>query len=227
LLRGCPIPDAEILGNLALFLNRSSLSQVLFLEYLYREILPIHGVILEFGVRWGRNLATLITLRTLLEPYNFCRQIVGFDAFEGFPSVSDVDGKDPVIAPKSLCVSRGYEDYLNALLESHEALGVRSHVKRFELCKGDAAATVPGYFSDHPESVVALAYFDFDLYTPTLKCLEIITPFLTKGSIIAFDEACHPAFPRETVALHEAGILQCCSLQRLTYSGFGCYARVE
>lgn len=227
LLKNCPIPDSEILANIALFMNRSSLSQLLFVEHLYRQILPIHGIILELGVRWGRNLATMITLRNVLEPYNFSRKIVGFDSFAGFPSVSVKDGSDPTISKKALTVTKRYDRYLSSLLGSHERLGLRGHLKRFELCKGDATVTVPEYLKEHPESVIALAYFDFDLYKPTRICLEAIAPFLTKGSIIAFDEACHASFPGETIALREADILSRCCLQRLPFNGFQSFVAIK
>jgi hypothetical protein len=48
-----------------------------------------------------------------------------------------------------------------------------------------------------------LAYFDFDIYLPTKKCLEAIKDRLTKGSILAFDELNCPEFPGETIALQE------------------------
>jgi hypothetical protein len=51
--------------------------------------------------------------------------------------------------------------------------------------------------------VIALAYFDFDLYKPTRDCLEAIQPYLTKGSVLAFDELNTPEFPGETIAVRE------------------------
>ena len=50
---------------------------------------------------------------------------------------------------------------------------------------------------------MALAYFDFDLYKPTRKCLEAIKPCLVKGSVLGFDELNDPDAPGETVALKE------------------------
>ncbi|MFQ1824408.1 hypothetical protein ACK35A_20095 [Aeromonas veronii] len=63
--------------------------------------------------------------------------------------------------------------------------------------------TLPAYLARQPETMVALAYFDFDLYEPTRRCLELIKPHLTKGSVLAFDELNWPAFPGETLALKE------------------------
>jgi len=66
-MRNCPIPDNEILANAGLFLKRQELTKHLFFAELYQKhILPVHGVMMEFGVRWGQNLVTLSNLRGLL-----------------------------------------------------------------------------------------------------------------------------------------------------------------
>ena len=61
------------------------------MQRIYAEIVPVHGVIMEFGVRWGQNLALFSNLRGIHEPFNYNRRIIGFDTFEGFPAIS---GKD-------------------------------------------------------------------------------------------------------------------------------------
>jgi hypothetical protein len=61
--------------------------------------------------------------------------------------------------------------------------------------------TLPRYLEDNTHTVVALAYFDLDLYEPTRDTINTIQPYLTKGSILAFDELAHAKWPGETVAL--------------------------
>ena len=68
---------------------------------------------------------------------------------------------------------------------------------------GSPTSSAPAYLREHPETIVALAYFDFDIYQPTKDCLEAILPHLTKGSVLAFDELNCPEFPGETIALRE------------------------
>jgi len=205
-LRGTPIPPGEILANVPLFLTRSSFSHLLFLDDLYRRILGTPGQIFEFGVRWGRNLAAFHTLRTIYEPYNTARHIVGFDTFSGFPNTASEDGRHAIIHKGALTVSRDYEDQLAILLEAHQRLGPRGHLKRFELVKGDVTRTLPRHLRAHPEALVALAYFDLDLYKPTRACLRALKPRLTRGSILVFDELGLPEFPGETTAvLQELG----------------------
>jgi hypothetical protein len=199
-----PIPETEILANLGLFFVRSSLSRLLFIHKLYLKALNTHGVIMEFGVRWGQNMALFTTFRNIYEPYNMSRKVIGFDTFEGFPSVSAQDGSSPATRVGGLSVTPDYESYLADVLRAHEELGPRSHIKKHELIKGDVMTTLPAYLERHPETIVALAYFDFDLFEPTKKCLELIKPYLVKNSIVGFDELVLGEFPGETQALREA-----------------------
>ena len=201
-LRDAPIPDAELLDNLGLFLTRQGLSRLSFIQALYEMIVPVHGVIMEFGVRWGQNMALFSTLRGLHEPFNHNRKIVGFDTFAGFPSVGAEDGG--AVKPGDYGVSDGWKARLEAILDFHEQNAPIPHKKKYELVEGDATATLPAYLQRQPETIVALAYFDFDLYAPTKACLEAILPHLTRGSVLAFDELNCPEFPGETLAVREA-----------------------
>ena len=97
---------------------------------------------------------------------------------------------------------------LARILTAQEALNPISHLTKFELVKGDATQTVPDYFERHPESIVSLAIFDFDIYTPTRAALEAVKPRLFKGSVLVFDELCDDIFPGETLALMRKNKLQ-------------------
>lgn len=200
-LKANSIPESELLDNLGFFLTRQNLSRINFIQKLYSMIIPVHGVIMEFGVRWGQNLALLSTLRGMHEPFNYNRHIIGFDTFEGFPTVVHEDG--PLHKTGDYSVSEGWIDELDMILDFHNHCSPISHKKKYQIVKGDATKTVPSYLGNHPETIVALAYFDFDLYEPTKKCLEAIQPYLTKGSVLAFDELNTPEFPGETIALRE------------------------
>jgi hypothetical protein len=199
----CPIPKNELLTNLGLFLNRQTLSRILFMHELYRQIVNVAGIIVEFGSRWGQNLALFSSFRGIYEPFNYTRKIVGFDTFDGFKAISRQDRPSNGVVAGGYSVSEDYETYLDAILSYHEEESPLSHIRKFQIVKGDATVTVPKYLSDSPETIIALAYFDFDLYEPTKKCLEVIKDYLTRGSVLAFDELNHPAFPGETIAFRE------------------------
>jgi hypothetical protein len=214
LFRESPIPDPEVLSNLALFFNKTETARLLYLHEIYRKILNVHGVIMEFGVRWGQNLALFEAFRGIHEPFNRNRKIIGFDTFEGFPYVSEKDGN---ASPGGYSVTPNYEKYLETLLTTREREGTLAHIKRFELVKGDASVTVKEYLERHPETIISLAYFDLDIYPPTKAVLEEIRPYLTRGSIVALDELGIETFPGETVALREVFGLD---KVRLTHSPF-------
>lgn len=200
----CPIPDNEVLSNLSLFINRQNLSQMLFINELYEHIIGVHGVIMEFGVRWGRNLALYESLRGIYEPFNHNRKIIGFDTFEGFPSVDKKDGDADIITVGAYGVTNNYQEYLAGILDYHEQESPISHIKKYELVKGDAVNSIQRYLASRPETIISLAYFDFDIYEPTMACLTAIKSHLTKGSVIGFDELNSRDYPGETVALKEA-----------------------
>lgn len=223
----CPIPENEILSNLSLFMSRQNLSQILFINELYKHIVDVHGVIMEFGVRWGRNLALYESLRGIYEPFNHNRKIVGFDTFEGFPSVNEKDGNADIIGIGAYNVTKDYQKYLSDVLDYHEQESPIAHIKKYELVKGDAVSSVEAYLQSHPETIVSLAYFDFDIYEPTMACLTAIKSHLTKGSVIGFDELNNRDYPGETLALKEVLGLSTYRIRHSRYSPTQSYIIVE
>ncbi len=210
--RNSPIPESELVFNLGLYANRILLSRIALMQNLYQMIVPVHGVIMEFGVRWGQNLALFSNFRGMYEPFNYNRKIIGFDTFEGFPSVDTKDGSH--VARGDYAVSKDYESHLHNILAYHESESPIAHKRKFELVKGDATRTIGEYLTRQPETVIALAYFDFDIYQPTKDCLEAILPRLTKGSVLVFDELNCPEFPGETLAVMETIGLRKFALRR-------------
>lgn len=223
LLNQSPIPDKEKLANMSLFSVRATLGRTLFMHKLYTKTLNTHGVIMEFGVRWGQNLGLFAALRGVYEPYNLTRKIIGFDTFEGFLAVRREDGDSFAAKPGALTVSPGYEVFLEELLSVKQQLEPRSHIKRFEIVKGNVIETLPAYLEKHPETVISLAFFDLDLYEPTKKCLELIRPYLAKNSIVGFDQLAWDGFPGETQALREAWGISNFEIMREPESPQQCY----
>lgn len=164
LFKNSPIPDDEILYNLGLFINRQNLSRILFMNELYKKIVDVHGIIIEFGVRWGQNLSLFESFRGIYEPFNYNREIVGFDTFEGFKSIDKLDGSNEIIKEGSYSVTSNYEDYLDKILSYHESESPIAHLKKYKLIKGDATKTIYEYLKENPQAIIAFAYFDFDIY---------------------------------------------------------------
>lgn len=122
-----------------------------------------------------------------------------------------------------MSVSENYEVYLEAILCELENLAPRSNVKKHEVVKGDAVLTLKDYLADNPHTIIALAYFDFDLYQPTSQCLNLIFDHLTKGSVLVFDQISFNKFPGEAIAFKEVLGSRNYRLQRdplVPYNGF-------
>jgi hypothetical protein len=225
--RQCPIPDNQILSNLGLFVNSKSMSRLLFMNHIYKQIVGVMGVVMEFGTRWGPNLAQFAALRGVYEPFNRHRKIIAFDTFTGFPKIDNEDGSSEMMKEGFLTVSDNYVDYLDQVMAFQEKDNPMSHVQKYEIRQGDATKTIHEYLDDNPETIVALAYFDFDVYEPTKICLEAIKPRLVKGSILGFDELNDPDSPGETQALIEVFGLNNIRLKRYPYTSRTSYFVVE
>lgn len=226
-LKTTPIPDEQLLSNLGLFLNSKYLSRILFMDHIYKKIVDVQGIIVEFGTRWGQNLSLFAALRGIYEPFNRHRKIVGFDTFEGFPELAPEDGTSDIMVEKGLSVTENYLDYISGIMECQEGDNPLSHIKKFDIRKGDATKELETFLKENPQTIIALAYFDFDLYEPTKKCLEMIKDRLVKGSILGFDELNDPDSPGETLALKKVMGLNNVRLKRYRYASRVSYFAVE
>jgi len=198
-----PIGEEELIFNLGLYVRSSLLVKFLVMNDLYRRILPLPGALLEFGTWRGQNLVLMENLRAIYEPFNKQRTIVGFDTFSGYP-------EEQRMAKKSIETHGGYQTktdypkYLAELLEVHEGNNAFGHLRgNHRLVAGDVVQTAPKYFQDHPETLVAFAFFDIGPYEPTVAGLRAIKPHLLPGSVILFDELTWPGAPGEAIAFKE------------------------
>jgi len=224
-MRSCPIPDEEVLPNLGLFLTPQTLSRILFMDFLYQKILEVQGVVMEFGCRWGQNAALYSAFRGIYEPFARLRKVVAFDTFAGFPSVKAEDGGQ--MHSGAYATTSGYEHYLETILALQEQESPQPHIRKFEIVKGDVTETLPDYLAQNPETMIALAYFDLDIYQPTVACLNLIRDRVTKGTVLGFDELADHATPGETLALKEALGLDRFAIKRYRYNARTSYLIID
>jgi len=206
-------------------MKRNALSRVLYLNELYKEIIPVPGVICEFGVHWGASLATLLNLRNLYEPYVTDRMIYGFDTFSGFTGVHEKDGEG--FQAGDFASVDNYDETLNKVLNYHESISAFPTRRMFELIKGDASVTIDGWLEANPGATIALAIFDMDVYEPTKNVLEKIKDRLTSRSILVFDEFSHQAFPGEVRAVREVFDMKDVTFSRSVHTNYAAIMRFK
>ena len=218
--------NEEKLINLGLFIDPRLMSRLLFLDFIYKKIIPVQGIVMDIGTRWGQTAVVFETLRAVYEPYNYQRKIVAFDTFTGFAGASELDGPMSGV-DGAASTTPEYKQKLESLLQAHELLHPINHVKKHEVIAGDVVASLPQYIDNNPETIVSLAYFDLDIYRPTVIALEAIKDRLTIGSILVFDELNYSSSPGETLAVMEVLGLRNVAIQRFPYCSKVSYVEIK
>ena len=207
------LPTLDKLEAFPRFATKRSVARFLAKAEIFRRVLHVNGAIVECGVFNGAGLFTWAHLSNIYEPSNHTRKIIGFDTFEGFPSVDDRDNTG--IVESKVGDLRG-SSLAELELSVQKANNERhlSHIENIRLVQGDFNRTAEAYLAANQHTLVALIYLDFDLYEPTKKALETFLPRMPKGAIVAFDELNCDSFPGETLAFLEAMDIRVSALER-------------
>jgi len=213
----------EVLHNFPVFAARQNIARFLNRYEMFKKILTVHGCILEFGIFKGAGLFSWIHFSSILEPYNISRKIVGFESFKGFPSISKKDSKT---STKGLLKS-DWEETISKCQEISQKNSALPHVSKTEIVVGDICQTLPKYLKTHPQTIVALAYIDVDIYKPTKSIIENILNRMPKGAILAFDEINDPLDMGESIALLESISISKYRIQRNTFDSYPSYIQIE
>jgi hypothetical protein len=148
-------------------------------EYLIGAKIP--GDYLEFGVFRG---TTFIHAYKWMSTQFAEMRFFAFDSFEGLPPISSIDA------------SNGYSSNFHqgqfACSEEEFRQNLRDHdvdMSRVRIIKGWFGETLNQTLTEeYGIDKIAAAWVDCDLYESTVPVLEFITPFLTTGSVIVFDD---------------------------------------
>ena len=208
----------EKLSAFPRFVDRTSLSRFLVKSEIFRRIQHVQGSIIECGVHFGGGLMTWANLSTLYEPLNHRRRIIGFDTFEGFPSVAEIDTQ----GESDQAIEGGYNggsiEEIERSIEYYDETRPLNHIPKVEVVKGNFLETCDQFLADNPHVVISLIYLDFDIYEPTKHALEKFLPRMPRGAIVAFDELHVEEWPGETMALHEVVGIKNTKIERLPFS---------
>ena len=196
-------PTDKKLANFTKYVRRQTLARFLVQNELFKRQMHVTGNIIECGVHHGGGLMAWAKLSSTLEPYNHRRKIVGFDTFEGFPSVQEIDRIR--LDAKEGMFSENYDIFaeINECLEEYDENRFINQIPKVQLVRGDANKTIPNYLEANQHVLVSLLYLDFDLYEPTVTALKHFLPRIPKGGIIAFDEVNNENWAGETLAMME------------------------
>jgi hypothetical protein len=195
---------SDKLDNFPKYVTRTSMARFLTRFEIFKKVLDLQGVIIECGVLFGGSLLSWGHFSSILEPSNHQRRIYGFDTFEGFSQISK---EDISTTTSDLCkegdLAVDSEKDLKNGIEIFDKSRYFNHVPKIELVRGNVLDTVPKFLEENKHIIISLLYMDLDIFEPTKFCLTRLSPRMSKGSIIAFDQLNNPQWPGETQALFE------------------------
>lgn len=210
------------------FATRQALAKFLARAEIFKIMMPVNGSIVECGVLHGGGLMTWAKLSSIFEPTNHVRKVIGFDTFEGFPSIHEKDkmGADSSHLKVGGLTGSVLEDVQEAV-RLYDLNRPLSHISKVDLVKGDLCLTAPQYLKENPHLVVSMLYLDVDLYAPTKVALETFLPVMPKGAVVVFDELNAKMFPGETQAVQDVVGIKNLRIQRFSFDSYISYAVLE
>jgi len=219
---------SSIADNFPKYVSRQQLSRLLVRHELFKMVLNVKGSIVECGVFEGNGVMSWAQLSAIYEPFNYHREIIGFDTFQGFPGVTkeDLGSWENKNAVAGGLYSDSYAELTDCikLYDQNRAL---SHIPKIRLIKGDFLETGKKHLKANNHLVISLLYLDFDIYKATKEALDIFLPRMPRGSILAFDEVNNPDWPGETLALLEKFNLNKCQLRQFYFDPNIAYIVIE
>jgi hypothetical protein len=195
------------------FTTKRSIARFLAKTELFKRVINVNGSIVECGVFNGAGLFTWAHMSNIYEPANHSRKIIGFDTFEGFPSIDDRDNTG-VLKSKEGDLRGSTLDQLQISVKKSNAERHLSHIENIFLVQGDFMNTAEAYLDQNRHLLISLLYLDFDLFEPTKRALELFLPRMPKGAIVAFDELNCDSFPGETLAFLDSIDIRAARLER-------------
>jgi len=141
----------------------------------------LDGDYLEFGVYKGDTFSHAYKW---LAPYFKEMKFLAFDSFEGLPKPQGIDVADGYSSNfHETQFACSQEEFTQNILSK----GV--NLDRVKIVKGWFDSTLsPDKVRDYDVKEIAVAWIDCDLYKSTIPVLKFITPYLTVGSVIIFDD---------------------------------------
>lgn len=209
------------LENFTKYISRESLTKFLARSEVFLKQINVHGSIVELGVARGSSLMTWFHLSSIYEPYNYSREIIGFDTFKGIPKLDKKDTSSDSISVNvkvgGFSVESKMKDDIEKSTKIHDLTRPLGHIKKLKLVEGDISETLPMYLDNNPHLIVSLLHIDVDVYQPAKIGLELLIPRMPKGGVIIFDEINSGLFPGETEALKDVLGLNSFRLCRFSY----------
>lgn len=164
--------DFDLITNYGLFSGDTNLFKTLVVFDLINKISKVKGDIIELGIHKGN---TSLLLKKILDIFKIKKKLYLLDHFKGLIHYNKKDTKlSKKLRGKYVGKKKQIESFINFF-----------NFKKIRIINKDATTLKTGYFG---KKKFSLAYFDMDLYQPTVCALEAIDKNISVGGLIVFDE---------------------------------------
>ena len=180
------LTDFDLITNYGLFSGDTNLFKTLIIFDLIKQTSQVKGDIIELGIHKGN---TSLLIKKILSIFKIKKKLYLLDHFRGLIHYNE---EDTYLSKKFKGQYVGKKNQIKEFLNFF-------NFKNITIIDKDATTLKPGFFKTKKFS---LAYFDMDLYKPTLKALIAIDKNISVGGLIVFDEG-HKKFWSERLAINE------------------------
>ena len=164
--------DFGLITNYGLFSGDANLYKTLIIFDLIKNVSKIKGDIIELGIHKGN---TSLLIKKILDIFRIKKKLYLLDHFKGLTHFNKKDTKfSKKFRGKYFGEKKQVQSFINFF-----------NFKKIKIINKDATTLRPGFFKNKKFS---LAYFDMDLYQPTLSALNAIEKNISVGGFIVFDE---------------------------------------
>tara|TARA_B110000483_G_C17994253_1_gene464749 strand:- start:163 stop:846 length:684 start_codon:yes stop_codon:yes gene_type:complete len=164
--------DFDIITNYGLFSGDSNLYKTLIIFDLIKQTSKVKGDVIELGIHRGN---TSLLIKKILDIFKIKKNLYLLDHFKGLIHYNKKDTK----------LSEKLKDKYVGKRKQIEQFIKFFNLKNIKIIDKDATTLKSSFFH---KKKFSLAYFDMDLYLPTLRALEAIDKSISVGGYIVFDE---------------------------------------
>ena len=172
-----------ILENSGMLIGDKALYRQIKILEIIKNIELVKGDIIEFGIWHGNNL---FMVKKIVDFYKLKKRVIGYDNFSGFPNPAKLKKlkKGKYIGkPELINKILKFFKLSNVKIINDDILNLEKHKKIF--------------------NKISFVYIDCNVYEPVKKILETLNNKISKGGIIAFDEAQNNNNKSEGIAMME------------------------
>ena len=164
--------DFDLITNYGLFSGDSNLYKTLIIFDLIKQTSKVKGDVIELGIHRGN---TSLLIKKILDIFKIKKNLYLLDHFKGLIHYNKKDTK----------LSEKLKDKYKGKRKQIEQFIKFFNLKNIKIIDKDATTLKSSFFH---KKKFSLAYFDMDLYLPTLRALEAIDKSISVGGYIVFDE---------------------------------------